>query len=117
MKRAISLLLSIVMITSVLVLSGTVTAGLAGDCNGDGNVDNKDVVVLFRFVSGNKAGAVEDNCDYNGDGEINNKDVVFLFRYVSGGVKEEDESVYDFNGDKEVNNKDVVELFRFASTR
>ncbi len=84
MKRIVSLVLSFLMITAVFAASGVFNAGLAGDCNGDGYVDNKDVVVLFRFVSGNKDGAIEDNCDYNGDGEINNKDVTALFRAISG---------------------------------
>ena len=54
-----------------------------GDCNGDGAVDNKDVVALFRYVS--SGAATEDDAlyDFNGDGEINNKDVVELFRFVS----------------------------------
>ena len=84
MKRIVSLILTFLMITAVFAASVSFNAGLAGDCNDDGYVDNKDVVVLFRFVSGNKDGAIEDNCDYNGDGAIDNKDVVALFRAVSG---------------------------------
>ena len=53
----------------------------AGDINGDGFLDNKDVVVLFRYVSG---GSEYDSAyDFNDDGEVNNKDVVELFRFVS----------------------------------
>lgn len=33
-------------------------SNISGDTNGDGNLDNKDVVTLFRFVSGNTEGAV-----------------------------------------------------------
>lgn len=55
----------------------------AGDCNGDGAVDNKDVVVLFRYVSGGKKVADESAYDFNGDGAVDNKDVVALFRAVS----------------------------------
>ncbi|MBQ7700558.1 MAG: leucine-rich repeat protein [Clostridia bacterium] len=55
----------------------------AGDCNSDGAVDNKDVVVLFRYVSGGEKAPDETVYDYNGDKEVNNKDVVELFRYVS----------------------------------
>ncbi|MBR6922600.1 MAG: leucine-rich repeat protein [Clostridia bacterium] len=52
-----------------------------GDVNGDNSTDNKDVVVLFRYVSGSS----EYNAlyDFNGDNEVNNKDVVALFREVS----------------------------------
>ncbi|MBQ7698947.1 MAG: dockerin type I repeat-containing protein [Clostridia bacterium] len=58
---------------------------VAGDINGDGEVDNKDVVTLFRFLSG--ANSLHINSfvvDTNGDGEDDNKDVVLLFRYCSG---------------------------------
>ena len=56
---------------------------LAEDIDGDGEVNNKDVVVLFRYVSGNDRTDGDDGYDYDEDGEVNNKDVVALFRYVS----------------------------------
>lgn len=58
---------------------------LPGDINDDGNVNNKDVVALFRYVSGSSVTVNVAAVDINGDGSINNKDVVALFRYVSGG--------------------------------
>ncbi|MBR6921641.1 MAG: dockerin type I repeat-containing protein [Clostridia bacterium] len=54
-----------------------------GDCNKDGYVDNKDVVVLFRYASSGKTAEGDALYDFNGDSEVNNKDVVELFRYVS----------------------------------
>lgn len=56
-----------------------------GDINGDREVDNKDIVVLFRYVSGGNVEVNEIALDTNGDGEVDNKDIVVLFRYVSGG--------------------------------
>ena len=56
---------------------------LPGDINGDGEVDNKDVVVLFRFVSGSDIVVNEAALDVNGDGEVDNKDVIVLFRHLS----------------------------------
>ena len=53
-----------------------------GDTNGDGAVDNKDVVTLFRYVSSGNTGYIV-SYDFNGDNEVNNKDVVALFRAVS----------------------------------
>lgn len=84
MKRFVSLLILFVMLAAVFAFPGAFAKGTAGDANGDGALDNKDVVVLFRFVSGNTSGAVSDNCDYNGDGNTDNKDVVALFRALSG---------------------------------
>ena len=53
-----------------------------GDTNEDGAIDNKDVVVLFRYVS-NSSVAYDAKYDINSDNEVNNKDVSTLFRYVS----------------------------------
>ncbi len=64
-----------------------VTAG-TGDVNKDGVVNNKDVVLLFRYTSDVEiANFDEAAADVNGDGEINNKDVVLLFRWVSNPVE------------------------------
>ena len=56
---------------------------LRGDVNGDGYVNNKDVVMLFRHISGVSQPVIESTLDVNGDGSVNNKDVVALFKYVS----------------------------------
>ena len=59
-----------------------------GDINGDGEVDNKDVVLLFRFLSGGSdEGLIKKLMDFNGDGFVNNKDVATLFRYISGSME------------------------------
>ena len=54
-----------------------------GDVNGDGIIDNKDVVILFRYGSSTQKLKDEFGYDFNEDGEVDNKDVVVLFRYVS----------------------------------
>ena len=59
---------------------------LAGDVNGDGKVNNKDVVTLFNHVSGGSLYVDPESTDVNGDGHVNNKDVVVLFKYVSGAI-------------------------------
>lgn len=57
-----------------------------GDVNSDGSVDNKDVIALFRYVSGDQSQvSAVSSADVNEDGAVDNKDVVMLFRYVSGG--------------------------------
>ena len=56
---------------------------LSGDINGDGDVNNKDVVVLFRYVSGNDKETDEKVYDFNEDDKVGNKDVAALFRHVS----------------------------------
>lgn len=54
-----------------------------GDINGDGFADNKDVVTLFRHLTGYPDKVITAALDCNGDGLSDNKDVTVLFRYVS----------------------------------
>ncbi|MBQ7700063.1 MAG: dockerin type I repeat-containing protein [Clostridia bacterium] len=56
---------------------------LKGDINGDGMVDNKDVVTLFNTLSSNKKNEAPPVCDVNEDGGIDNKDLTYLFRMLS----------------------------------
>ena len=66
------------------ISAGYLLTWLPGDITGDGSVDNKDVVTLFRYVSGGEVDVVTFALDINGDGEVDNKDIVTLFRYLSG---------------------------------
>ena len=83
MKKIISLLIAVVMVSAICIGSAIIAAALPGDINGDGESNNKDVVTLFRYVSGGTKDEDESPYDFNGDGEVNNKDVVALFRAVS----------------------------------
>ncbi len=60
----------------------------AKDINGDGYMDNKDVVALFRYVSGSEKLEDESLYDVNGDTAVDNKDVVALFRALSKLIAE-----------------------------
>ena len=57
---------------------------IAGDINGDGEVDNKDVVTLFKYLSGVDLHVNSVMLDTNGDTETDNKDIVQLFKFCSG---------------------------------
>ena len=81
MKKIISTALAVLMI-STLICAG-VSALLRGDANGDGELDNKDVVLIFRYLSSPDRLEDETVYDYNEDGSVDNKDVVSLFRYIS----------------------------------
>ena len=67
------------------VVNGTVKIidYVPGDINGDGEVDNKDLTRLFRYLSDYDVEVVEAALDVNGDGEVNNKDLTRLFQYLS----------------------------------
>jgi hypothetical protein len=65
-----------------------------GDITGDGVTNNKDVVALFKYVSGADVDISVPALDITGDGAVNNKDVVALFKYVSGGDIELSDTPY-----------------------
>ncbi len=104
MKKIISVLLIAVMLTASVLA--------AGDVNSDGELNNKDVVALFRYVSGNKTAVTNaDECDINGDGSIDNKDVVALFRDVSGTPAPVFEEPFYYP------NNDIVNDFNFEGDK
>lgn len=80
MKKTISVSAAVALLFCAVICAAAL---LIGDADGDGEVNNKDVTTLFRYVSGTKVKCVAENCDINGDKEINNKDVVALFRKLS----------------------------------
>lgn len=62
----------------------TITDYIAGDINGDGNLNNKDVTRFMQYNAGWDVEVNEEALDVNGDGSINNKDVTRLMQYIAG---------------------------------
>jgi Leucine-rich repeat (LRR) protein len=63
-----------------------------GDINGDGNINNSDLTILWQQANYNGSAAAADNklCDLNGDGLINNIDLTILwlaYNYNRGEVE------------------------------
>lgn len=56
----------------------------AGDTDGNGFVNNKDITRLFKYLSGWNVAENYDKYDLNADSKVNNKDLTLLFRYLSG---------------------------------
>ena len=71
---------------TITVTAGTVTipSHTPGDINGDGSVNNKDLVRLLQYIKGKSTDVVEAAVDVNGDGSVNNKDLVRLLQYIKG---------------------------------
>ena len=65
-------------------------SSLAGDINGDGVVNNKDLTRLMKYLSGEDVYVVKKTLDVNGDGICNNKDLTRLMKYLAG----EDVKIY-----------------------
>lgn len=58
---------------------------LAGDVNGDGEVDVADAIALLRYLAGyGDESTIPANGDFNGDGEVDVADAIALLRYLAG---------------------------------
>ena len=55
-----------------------------GDINGDGKLNNKDVMLLMQYYAGWPVSVPEPLRDINGDGKQNNKDIMLLMQYLAG---------------------------------
>lgn len=93
-KKSVSILMCILMLLSCLNASvfteiGTFIAQAAdsslsaGDINGDGTVNNKDLTRLLKHIAGEDIEVVERFLDTNGDGTVNNKDLTRLLKYIA----------------------------------
>lgn len=57
---------------------------LAGDINGDGKQNNKDVILMMQYFAGWDVDIGGSDPDLNGDGKQNNKDVILLMQFLAG---------------------------------
>lgn len=80
---AIAMLLAAQLASKAYALETVSETYAAGDINGDGSVDNKDLTRLFQCLSDWDVDVVESNLDTNGDGAVDNKDLTRLFQYLS----------------------------------
>lgn len=104
-KKTVLVFACIFVLMSCLVLASALDVGgirakaaevlyAAGDINGDGEVNGKDLTRLSKFMSGLNSGVVSSQLDTNKDGSINSNDITHLMRYLAGEIPELSETVY-----------------------
>ena len=57
---------------------------IAGDTNGDGNVNLVDVMTSIRYIAGTKTSSLRDSIDTNGDGKVNIIDAMLIIKHILG---------------------------------
>jgi hypothetical protein len=55
-----------------------------GDLNADGDINNRDLVLLQQYLNGWDVTIDSAACDVTADGDINNRDLVLLQQYLNG---------------------------------
>ena len=93
-KKSVSLFMCMLMVFSccnflVFDLIGIIQAAaadiiIAGDINGDGKLNNKDLTRLMKYIADNETTVVKNTVDVNGDGAVTAKDLTRLLKYLSG---------------------------------
>ncbi len=89
MKKFLSLLLCLTIFIAIapvncLVVNADTQTVIAGDTNGDGTVNNKDLGILMQYLNDWSVEIVAYASDVNGDNSINNKDYGLLMQYLNG---------------------------------
>ena len=56
-----------------------------GDINGDGIIDNSDVIAMSRYIDG-LTSTISDAADINGDGKIDSEDIAILSAFRTSGA-------------------------------
>ncbi len=81
-KRIISTVTALIMALTV-VLAVPVGAAIAGDVNGDGRVNARDIIAIMKFMLGQAdKGFDEVAADLNGDGKVNARDVIATMKIM-----------------------------------
>ncbi len=57
---------------------------IEGDSNGDGVVDLKDALAVFKYITGNKSNTLRDSIDVNSDNTVSIMDALLVIKHLLG---------------------------------
>lgn len=78
-------------VTNISYSKRASNGGLWGDANGDGVVNNQDLILVNRYISQQQGVTINTAaCDLHGDGTVGNDDLITLNKYIT--LKAGDES-------------------------
>jgi len=60
------------------------SVAVAGDANGDGDVNNRDMALLQQYINGWDVSIDAEAIDVNDDGDVNNRDLALLQQFING---------------------------------
>lgn len=103
-KKSVLFFAGIFVLMSCLILASALDVGgirakaaeilyAAGDINGDGEVNGKDLTRLSKYIAGLNPEVLSE-LDTNKDGSINGKDITHLMRYIAGEIPDLSGNVY-----------------------
>ena len=89
--------------TAVMGVSASAkTAVVYGDINNDGDVNNRDLALLQKYLNNWEVEINEDAADVTADGDVNNRDLALLQKYLNNwevnlgpDEAEEDDNIYN----------------------
>lgn len=85
MKKMWIILAALCLLTTAVMGVLTVSAGsvVYGDVNGDGNINNRDLGLLQKYLNGSDVTVDELAADLNADGKLNNRDLGLLQKLLN----------------------------------
>ncbi len=87
-RRLLAALLCATTLVTCAWVPFTVSAGSAGDANGDNTVNMYDVMMLFAYSSSHEEAGIDLSvCDLNADKVVNTLDTLMLYKSVAGDAK------------------------------
>ncbi len=96
MKKIISIILVVVMISSIFCFNAFAADKMLGDANNDGEVTSMDARWVLQYAVGNKEIEDVSNLDINGDNDITTIDARMVLQIATGVINPQQEKQLEY---------------------